>query len=401
MRRLLLVAALGLALPARAASDYAGHLDNARLYIRQGYLEDALEELEQAVAHEEGRLDPEAWLVLAQVRFELGDLEGARQAASRAHSYSRTPEETREAHEFSAFLQEQFGILVVRAPWEGVASRLDLELESVLFDPALKRYLARLEEGELRKKVVLPLRLGVPAATYRLNGLQVTVPPGGEAEVELGSDSIDARGPASTQLAQAEIAAGMGSWLGGRVSNLLPAPTVQLALSQPVGPLVAGIAVDWTPQPYLLAEGTAETSPLGWALGARVGYELRDTQPLVIRASLGYRYATVPGVELACTAGGDGYACSRDGPADLYLYAIGRAHSPLVELSVDYLDRSRTRTVGAGVKTIVEQALGTVPATGEARVVAAEDSVTYQVGSGSRAWTATGVRVMLDISLAF
>lgn len=404
-----LLAGVVLVAPVQAQApqdDFHGHIDNAKLFIRKQYWQDALLELESAVALDDGRIDPEAWFMLATVRYELCDLEGARAAAARAHSYSRNDEQLQQASGLSAFLTEQFAVVEIRGPYSGLTARLDVELQSVLFDPNLKLYLAKLKSTRLDKKVMLPIRVGLPAGTYQINGRQLTLGPAEEAQLVLDSTDLGGSGPVGTQLAQAELGVGVGAWLAGQsLDHTLPAPTTQLAFSQPVGPVVAGLMVDWTPRPYHNANDDIDWSPWAWTGGARVGLELADTQPLVVRTSLGYRFGTVPGVELSCLTDPESrYRCTQavDGDAaDLKVYAVGRAHIPMVELSVDYLDRTRTSTVGVGVKVIAEEALGTLPANAQANLPEDGGTISYEVLEGDRTWTATGFRALLNLSLAF
>lgn len=380
--------------------DFIGHIDNAKLFIRKRFYADALTELESAVALPDGRIDPEAWYMLANVRYELGDLDGARQAAARAHSYSRTDAQLQEASGFSAFLSEQFGVVVVSAPWAGLVGHLDVELDSILFDPTLKNWLERQRSGALAEKVMLPYRLGLPVGTYHINGHQVSVTAGAEIPLELTGGEIDTRGPASTQLAQAELAFGVSHWLGSAVAHFLPAPTVQLAASQPVGPLVAGVLVDWTPRWYQQVDDTTGSSIAAWTVGARIGWELPNTEPLVVRVSVGYRYGTVPGLPLSCVGDGAEYSCAREGPADVVVYAVSPAHIPHLELASVWLDRTRRTAVGVGMKATLDEAIGILPSAGQAALPEGE-VFAYEVRSGSRMWTATGFRVLVNVSLAF
>jgi hypothetical protein len=380
-----------------SADAVRSHLDQARLFIKKEWYDDAQAELEAATSLPDGRIDPEAWYLLATVRYELCDIEGALAAAERAHSYSRTDDQLQLAAGLEAFLAEQFGIVDVRAPYESLAGRLDIVLDSTLFDPTLKLYLERLKQ-KYDKKLVFPVRIGLPAGTYRINGEQVVVAPNQRLAVEIPAGAL-APGGAAGQLAQLEIAAGAGFWLGAEASHWLPSLSTEIGVSQPIGPVVAGIVFDWSPALFTTQRDRVATSPVSWTLGGRIGVDVRNTGAVGLRPSLGYRYGYLPGVERPCVADGDGFACSTHAQPDLVVYAIGRAHVVFAEIDATWLDRRRKSGLGFGVKVVGEQAIGTLPRQAQASL--GNRTVDYRVASGSRSWTATGVRFLLDGSIAF
>ena len=77
--------------------DFRSYVDQARFFLRKGWYEDALVELEKARAHPDGALDPEVWYLLANVRYHLGDVPAAKRAAEKAHSQSRTEAQLQQA----------------------------------------------------------------------------------------------------------------------------------------------------------------------------------------------------------------------------------------------------------------------------------------------------------------
>lgn len=401
MTGLLLIAAVAVAQDEAPDDDFRGYIDQAKFYIRKGWWPDAEEQLEAAVAHPDGVVDPEAWNLLAQVRLELADIPGAREAASRAHTYARDDEQLALNAGLSTFLHEQFGIVQVTAPYPGLAARLSIELTSVLYDPAQVAALEKIQDG-YKRKIVLPQTFGLPVGTYVINGREVAVSAQTPTVLALRSDEMATRGPTAAKLLQLEAGVGVAAWLGSDVYNLAPTFNLQGAASVPLGPGRVALILDWIPTRYTLVDGTTHVHAAGGSIGARYGIELDDAEPFVIRPSIGYRYAWVPGIELRCTAEGGEYACSTDNDAtDLVLYAVGRAHVPMVELSVALLDERRTSGVGFGVKGVVEYAFGTLPARGDAAFVSDVDAFEFSVEPGSKAWSAFGVRVLAHVTVAF
>lgn len=395
------LALAALAAPAEAPElDFRGYLDQARFFIKREWYADAAEQLELAVATEDGRLDPAAWFLLATVRYELADLAGARDAADLAHMNSRTPDQERQAAELLLFFEQQFGFVRLVPPHAGMATRVDVQLVSVIFDPQLKVYFNKLV-GELEGRLTLPYALGLPAGTYRINGDEVVVGAGSDQALEV---RLRGGGWSRLQVVELEAALGASAWFGEAARSMLPAPSAQVAISVPIGPIVVGAGLDWSPRPFRTRTGSVELSGAAWTAGGRVGSELPGTQPLVLRPSVGFRSGLLPGVELACTQGGSGATCGPEdsvSPRELYVYAVGVVHIPYVELAALYNDRSRASGLGVGVKAAAQQALGTVPDAGDAPLLDTATDVAWTVPPDARPFRATGIRVLASLSYAF
>lgn len=352
------VAALAQPVEDPAPSDFRSHLDQARFFIRKQWFGDAAEELERAVATEDGRLDPEAWFLLAQVRYELRDLPGARHAADRALVHSRDPEQARQAHELLLYFSERFGVVTVEPPNPGMRSSLEIVLQSAIFDPELKNWLNDLA-ARVAEPVVLPIELGLPAGRYTINGVPVEVGPGSQAAIV---PPVRAAGPQPLQLLQLELGLGV-TQTSGTGDQLLPAPTGELSVGLPVGPVIAGVMVAWAPQAWLLRLGGLGFGAAGGSFGARLGVEIPGTHPLILRPSATWRLSRLPGLEVGCAQTGDVWTCEREAPVrQLLVYTTGTAHLVGAELAVLYQDRrTRARGLGAGLKVSGDAVFGQLP----------------------------------------
>ena len=102
--------------------DFRGHIDQARFFLRRGWTTDAAAELERAVATPDGALDPEAWFLLAQVRYDLADLHRARLAADRALVHSRDAATAERTRELLMFIREKFGFVLLRGPADAAST---------------------------------------------------------------------------------------------------------------------------------------------------------------------------------------------------------------------------------------------------------------------------------------
>ena len=376
-------------------ADYRSYLDQARFFVKRGWYPDAEEQLQLATTHPDGALDAAAWALLAQVRYELADLHGARFAADRALVNSHDAEQTRQTRELLTFFETKFGFVDLVAAQEGAATHLEVELLSTLFDPDLKAFLGRLDERLVDDPVVLPYPLGLPAGRYRINGVEVEVAAGGDARLDtplLGTKAL------ALQTLQLEVGVGTSFWLGPRAQHYTPSIATQLSLSVPTGPVVWGVLVDAFPSPYLTDSGAVAVGLGAFAGGVRVGLELPNTQPMVFRPSVGWRVGQVPGVELPCAVEGGSATCAPDAPGQLFVYVPATAHLPFVEFAAHYQDRRRRSGWGAGLKVIGEWGCGVVPAQGTAT---SRDGTGFDYGVSSRSWSSPGLRVLADLSLAF
>jgi hypothetical protein len=339
--------------------DFRSHLDQARFFLRKEWYGDALEELERAVATADGKLDPEAWFLLAKVRYELGDLPGARFAADRALVHSRDQDQARQTHELLTFFEQKFGFVKIEAPVSGTSTHLVLTLESTLFDPDLKRWVNRVVE-QLQEPVTLPYELGLPAARYVINGTEVEVVAGSTLSV---SPRLERAAPAPLPSVRLEVGLGASGALGERVSNLLPAPTTDLGVGLPLGPVALGLTGSWSIQPYETRDGSVVMSLGVFSVGARLGIEVPIAK-LDLRPSATWRLASVPGVEVGCASTGSTWTC--DGAAtaneELFVYTAALAHAIGAELAAT----TRPEPLGFGIKVAGEAVLGALPRDGNA-----------------------------------
>jgi hypothetical protein len=383
-------------LPAIAAAD-DDPLAEARFSIKKHYWTDAQDWLDRYTSTPDGRIDPEAWYLLAQVRYELLDLEAAKQAAERAHSYSRNDQELEQASSYAAFLRDNFGVLRLRAAHEGLAGPVKVDLAVPLLDPNLDAWFDR-QKKKLAARQVLPIEFGLPTGSYRINGHDVTVGSGAPTEVEL-TDADVAGHAALLQLSRVELGAGLGSWFGDRTSNLLPSPRAQLSVLQPVGPVVVGVVVTGGARWFTDVDGVTHTSWQEIGAGVSVGVDVHGPK-FLLRPAVGYRYSTLPGIELHCAHDGDGYSCGDAAATELVVYGVGRAHVPFLETSLDWVDIKDQRTLGLGLHIAVEEAIGALPSHGTA-LDPLGSTASYDVLDDARPFFATGARLGLHLMLAF
>lgn len=389
-------------LPAAVAEEVKTarfHVAQARQFVKNKWYDDAAAEIEKALRAPGGDESFDAHWIGAQVYYELVDMDRAATLADRAATLAPDADTREQAAEYARFLRTTFGAVAIRGPEAGLRSRLQIEPTSVIFDADLKRLVNKVAL-QARDGATLPARYSLPAGDYLVNGVPVTVVPGGTANVDLALRQIGARGLAALQVTRLEIAAGTAVLFGERVENLDTGGAFELALTLPVGPVLLGAVGTWDVRSYRASDTESVTDLFAVSGGLRVGRELALDGPLGVRPSVGLRYGTVPGIRLACDEADGALTCGAPGDGEADVFALGRALTPYGELSVELREGGRTTALGVGVKVVVEHHVGTVESPGEAALHDLPATVLPYTAEPAT-WSATGVRLLANISLAF
>ncbi|NCG21516.1 MAG: hypothetical protein GWP91_21090 [Rhodobacterales bacterium] len=368
-------------------ADYRSHVDQAKFFLKKNWYIDAEAQLSLAVTHPDGRLDPEAWFLLAKVRYELADLPGARDAADHALTQSRDDEQTRQTQELLNFLEQRFGSLQLTSSRAGVSTQIDIALTSVLLDPQLKSYCMQIVKS-LMEPVVLPLEIGLPAGSYTINDQVVQVGSGSDQSVPITLSGL------GLQTTEITISGGAGTWMGTQATHLLPSPGTEIGVHVPFGTWVVGARAGWWIQPRDTTAGELHWDS-GWSMGLTAGIELPDTAPFVIRGAASYRIAPLTGLRGSCDQAGTCGTNDGDGRAvDVH----GLGHIPGLEVSTGLIDHSRAQSFGVGMRLVTEYAMARAAASGTGSLPNGE-SFDY-TWTEDRSWQAPGIRVLLDVSFA-
>jgi hypothetical protein len=390
---------LALVLVARSG-EYEVHKSQAELYAKRGFYADARVELALAMDTPEGQHDPELAWTAAQVAWELQDVEGAIAMAERTARLAADEQVRDNATAWADNLRESFGFLTIEGPYAGMTSPIQLDPRSTIFDPELKRYINKLGV-RLRSSTDLPIRIGVPAGDYLINGEAATVTAGQESTVRLPIRAMGSRGMAAVQVARLEFAAGVAAPFSRRADNALPSPELEIGLTEPIGSVTAGVAVAFLAQAYRTEDSVARSMG-GGSIAARVGKDFVLQGPVSLRPSVVGRAGWMPGIPYLCDGtGGETWTCSPASEAPQLsntLYATAQIVGIGGEVLVEYREAGRTTSLGTGVRLGVEQLFGTVPSQSEA-VLPDESTV---------AWTAvdrtveiTAFRMLAQVAIVF
>jgi hypothetical protein len=390
------VVALGLA---ARAGEYEVHKSQAELYARRGFYSDARDELALAMATPEGQRDASLAWAAAQVAWELQDVGAAIALGRRAASLAADDETRDTAASWATTLEDTFGFLTIEAPYAGMATRIQLDVSSTVFDPELKRYLNKLSIS-LRISTDLPTRVAVPAGDYLVNGEPVGVAAREESRVVLPVRAMGSRGLAAVQVARVEIAAGVSAPFSGRAANALPSPEIEIGITEPVGTLTAGVSVAMVAQAYR-ADGAVARSLGGGSIAARVGRELVLQGPVSLRPSALVRAGWLPGVPYRCDGAGVTWDCApaRDaGALSSEVYATARVLGIGGELLFEYRQAGRTTSLGTGVRLGVEELFGSVPSQSDAVL---PDGTPVAWTATDRDVQVTAVRMLGQVAVVF
>ena len=377
-------------------------LDQAKLFTRRGWVEDARAELEAAADTPAGAESAALWWALAGARLTVCDAEGAWLAAEQAAALTEDEAARAEALGFAADLRGQHGVLTVSAPHEGMFSRLQLEPQSMLLNPEHKRCVEALSLTWTHG-VSLPARVALPQGEYTVQGQAVTVSSGAESSLPLAMGQLGAKGFSALQVSRLELASGVSTLFGPQAAHYAPSLELQVAFTQPVAGWLVGATVDWSARSWVMVDAGPAGSARSLAGGLRLGRELMIGGPLALRPTLGYRYGVIPGVALGCVGGGgEGLTCDTvQRPTDDWaVYASALAHIPYAELSMNYRRAGRTTALGLGVRAGLDLVLGAPESPGVAQVTTRDLTVPYAVQDDA-AFRALGLRMLAEVSVAF
>lgn len=388
-----------LAIHAAHAESVSYHVAQARQFVKKGWYDDAAAEIEAGLKMADGPTDFELNWLGAQVYYEKMDIDRAQGCAARALESAPAGDAKDRAAAYQSFLSETFGWVTIRGPREGLSSRLQLDVTSMIFDVDLKR-LINVKALELREPTRLPVRVALPTGDYLVNGAAVHVDAGSTATVALQMNRLGEEGLAALQVTRFDVAAGMSALLSDRVSNLHPGGAVELSLTVPAGPILVAGMVDWDARSYSTVGGGDVLSPWAISGGLRVAREVVLGGPLALRPGVGARYALVPGVQVDCH--GPELECTTPGTTEpeLRVYTIGRAIVPFAELDLQYREAGRTTALGVGVRVVGEYWAGTIP-DGNAVLHGDTSGNSYGYTAQPSDWSAVGIRLLANVSIAF
>lgn len=353
-----------------SALSFAGesdvHYQQARLHLRRGWHEAADVELRAALDAPGGRESFEICWLASEVAWQVLDASRAAELAEAAAQAATSSTDRDMATQRAAQLRESFGVLVIRAPHSGMASRLQLESTGLVVNPDWKRFINR-ASLRWRERTPLPARLELPAGSYLINGHAAQVSAGQEVSLSLPMRALGRTGLSALQVTRLEAAAGVRAYIGDEVTHLLPSPALQLAVTQPVGPVLLGVVGRASTTSWLDSSAQPVQGDMAIDLLGRIGYEAALAGALSVRPWLRLGSGQFAPMPDDC----DGAVCYLPVPA----WTGG------TELSIEYREAGRTTAMGTGVSFIAERSWGALP-------------------SSNTSWSASSIMMLAHLSLA-
>ena len=363
--------------------DYDDHMRQARFFTDKGWTEDALRALDQAVQTEEGQRSAEAWFLLASLHLGQARYATALHAARQAHAHAASDGERADTADLLQFLEGQFGTVRLESPRKA-SVQLDLTLETTLFDPALKSYVAQLLQRLDAERAPLPTVMGLPAGSYTINGTFVHVDPGSEA-------TFDPTLNRTTRARRAYLSLGIGAaqWFA---TGLSPALSSEVALEIPMGAVFVGPVVQWNPQPFTAGEQT-QWSAESIAGGLRLGVDVTGPSRWVVRPAAEVRVGRLGGLRFGCRQTPD-LVCTYGADREPFLHAGATVAVGTLEVAVM---RRSLGAVSLGAKAAGDLASVWIPATGEGRDA---QGLPQPYTNTRRQFSAPGLRALVVMSVA-
>lgn len=395
----------GALIPVAEAAEVDDRINQARVFVRNGWHADAIAELQAAVATDAGASSYEAHKMLAMVLREQRMMEEAARWARVAAQLAMNPADAEEMERIAGEIDATYGVAVITAPYSGMTSALTIERTSPLLDPQLRSHIEVLAERHSTPSP-LPARLALPEGSYTINSQVVEVKAGEESSTQLPIGAIESRGLTALQVSRLEFGIGTGVLVSPDVLNLRPGLEMEVAVTQPIGAWLVGASFDWSRRSFSVVGSATEEAPLAFDVGARIGREVMLGGPLALRASLGYRYGSLPGVEMACDSASEldpfsePYAChvgDEENP-DLHVYGVAATHTPFAEFAMDFRKAGVTTSSGVGVKINAGYAMGSLRSPGTATLL--DDGAELSFDVAEPAIGGVVVRVMAHLSYA-
>lgn len=387
--RLFVLACLFFTSPALALdptiSDYRSHVDQARFFIKKGWLEDAYTELMAAVSDPNGKLDAEIWYLLSLLELQRCDLVAARRAISTAQTHARDEEQLQQVIALQQEMSSGYGWLTLPKSYPKKA--VSIQSISPIFETSAKEFYHRVQI-RARESKSLPLSVALPSGMYEIDGTSVTVSE---------NETVPSAPPKTTKnkpiKAYVFTGIGTGSWFSQDSPHLGSYGLVEGALGLQRTPFIAEFGARWTPQSFTQADGANNVQWDAFDISIRAGIQ-GERGKYAIQWLIGTRAVRLQPLELFCTTENniDTGCALRDGDA-AFIYPKVWAFGLFTSIRLE-----RTISLGAlGVALAPEYALGRAPASGTARFVAESSEIQYVVESQSRSWRSFGGSVRLYV----
>ncbi len=328
---------------AQAAWAATVHEDQAKIFLRRRYFDEALVEVQAGLA------DPTAdafglYTVGTDAAWELGNIDLVLLWSQQAADLTMNPDLHDAWQARHDVVAATWGWVQVVGPRPDGVSPLQIEAAGAVLDPDQKR-ISNAVALALRDRTPLPARVSLPIGAWKVNGVPVTVRAGEVSEVSLSAEQLGLAGLATLQTVRVEVALGAQLWTGAeQVERLPPTGTIQVTVSGPLGPLLLGGTARWAPQSYVSDRGQAFERPFAGGIGLVIGGDLPLAGAIAIRPGLGVEGALLQGLRI--------------GEESTTLYVPGVGVGPSASVGVEWRRAGRSTATAFGVSLAGSMATG-------------------------------------------
>lgn len=317
---------------ALAAESAAWHAEQARQFLKRGWIDDANAEVEAGLAQELENVELNA--ICVDIARRQGDIERALRCAARGAAALEGDLDARVAlSQMEGWLRNNFGFVEVSGPAGIEAVKAPLVSTSLLLDTELQAAVAT-ADARARAGLPLPTRLALPAGEYTLHGEPFSVQAGGTGQVVLPASRF---GAAAARGKRLDLGLGASGFSGSDLANLRPGFDAELGFSGPVGGARIAAAGTWSLRGYSGVGFANEVSPYTFGGVVRVSRPIDLGGAMVFVPGVGVAGAMLTGIELRCAYGESPLRCS-PGPAgddQLPVYATAFAVTPSASVAVE------------------------------------------------------------------
>jgi hypothetical protein len=321
------------------ASDFEHHMEQARLFVKKGWLKDAADEARAASQSTDAAQSSAASLLLAQVCYELGDLECTYQAAFKAKDAPKA-EISQQALQLSSFLESSFGIVQLSSKGSSTLRRIAIEREGFFVDPELKQAFER-QQRFAKQRVSLPVTLWLPAGEYHIGHDSLRVTSSSSQGITLGGLPVSDWLVNKLHAAEWGLGLGTSHAFSKTTGHWFPSVNRHAEVVLPLGRWFAAFSWDWTPKDYLRLDRLLLRNVNHWSLGGQVGLRSQQIEPLEVRASLSVRTGPIGGLAVLLSE-------------DKVSYGSSWATTPGLALQARVMEELGRIQVGFGVGVFAE-----------------------------------------------
>ncbi len=373
------------------------HLEQAQLFHRRGWTDDAWAELQRALETPSGRQSYRAHRLGQAWAWDRRDLRAALEMANRAVLLAPDSAARADAAADALTYEQSFGFVRLEGPYPGMATRLQVEADAPPLIASQRAWLDDVTRAAADRQV-LPIELALPLGGYRINGLPVHIAAGDTVAMTLPVDALGGGALRRLQAGRLDLLSGVSMWAGPDATGLGLGVPVEAAFTVPVGPVRLGGAAALVRQSWQPPSGSAEVGPAGWAAGARASWSPPAAGAIGVELGAALRVGAIPGVRLACDASDAALRCAHGGDGDTPLHATRSALLPGADLGLVVTEPGRDRGLSGSLRVAWERPLLWLDSGGSA---ALPDGGTVSWSDVGRSPRLHGFRMLAGLSLSF